>query len=226
VSGALRRTGQVASDSELGSIDEQAEAIMLKKLLGYPQAPSVEGLARAFIRLGRIGFWTQVVLGSIPVILIGYTFVFARSPSGPRAGLAIVEYLTIASLLLLLFTTLWFWRYVRLGRDLADPVGRPSPAAVFGRVWTGLVASSLGVALSLTIMLVEVAHLLFYFLATPQGGVPVFQTTGAGPASWVSAVDMLSLMALLLALAAEVVVLVFGLWLLFRTMRDYPENDG
>lgn len=199
---------------------------MLKKLLGYTQTPSVEGLARAFIRLGRIGFWAQVVLGSIPVVLIAYTFTFARSASGPRAGLAIVEYLTVASLLLLLFTTIWFWRYIRLGRALADPLDRPSPSAVLSRVWTGLVASSLGVLVSLTIMLIEVAHLLFYFLATPQGGVPVFQTAGTGPASWVSAVDMLSLMALLLTLAAELVVLVFGLWLLFRTTRDYPELDG
>jgi ABC-type nickel/cobalt efflux system permease component RcnA len=36
---------------------------------------------------------------------------------------------------------------------------------------------------------------------------------------------MLSLMALLLTLAAELVVLVFGLWLLSRTIRDYPEID-
>lgn len=217
---------QVPSESGLGLFDEQAKTIMLKKLLGYTQVPSVEALARSFIRLGRIGFWTQIVLGSIPVVLIAYTFTFARSPSGPRAGLAIVEYLTIASMLLLVFTTIWFWRYVRLGRDLADPVDRPSPTTVIGRVWTGLVASTIGVLLSLTIMLVEVAHLLFYFLATPQGGVPVFQTTTAGSASWVSAVDMLSLMALLLTLAAELVVLVFGLWLLSRTIRDYPEIDG
>lgn len=199
---------------------------MFRKLLGGMQVPSVEGLARSFIRLGRIGFWTQVVLGSIPVVLIVYTFTFTRSASGPRAGLAIIEYLTIASLLLLLFTTVWFWRYIGLGRNLADPVDRPSPSAVLSRVWTGLLASSLGVLVSLAIMVIEVAHLLFYFLAAPQGGVPVFQTAGVGPASWVSAVDMLSLMALLLTLAAELVVLVFGLWLLFRTTRDYPELDS
>lgn len=199
---------------------------MFKKLLGRMQIPGIEGLARSFIRLGRIGFWAQVVLGSIPVVLIAYTFTFSQSSSGPRAGLAIVEYLTVASLLLLLFTTIWFRRYIGLGRSLADPLDRPPPSIVLSRVWTGLVASSLGVLLSFTVMLIEVAHLLFYFLSAPQGGVPVFQTPGLGQASWVSAVDMLSLMALLLTLAAELVVLIFGLWLLFRTMRDYSEPNN
>jgi hypothetical protein len=66
-------------------------------------------------------------------------------------------------------------------------------------------------------MLIEVAHLLFYFLSTPQGGVQVVQTTSSDSASWVSAVDMLSLLALILCLLAELIVLAFGLWLLFRT---------
>jgi hypothetical protein len=71
----------------------------------------------------------------------------------------------------------------------------------------------------MVVMKIEVGHLLFYFLSAPQGGVPVFQTAGAAPASWVSAVDMLSLMALLLTLAAEIIVLVLGLWLLFRSSQ-------
>jgi hypothetical protein len=199
---------------------------MLKALLGGMQSSSVEGLGKAFTRVGRIGLWVQVVLGSIPVVLIGYNFAFAHSASGPRAGLPVVEYLTIASMLFLLFTIFWFWRYIGLGRALADPLTRPSPSAVLGRVWTGLLVSSFGVLVSLVIILIEVAHLLFYFLSAPQGGVPVIQTTGGGPASWVSAVDMLSLMALSLTLAAELVVMVLGLWLLFRTTRDYPELDG
>jgi hypothetical protein len=104
---------------------------------------------------------------------------------------------------------------------MADPATRPSQDSVLGTVWTGILATSLGLFLSLVVMLIEVAHLLFYFLSAPQGGVPVIQAAGVAQASWVSAVDMLSLMALLLTLAAEVIALVIGLWLLFRTTRDY-----
>ena len=71
---------------------------------------------------------------------------------------------------------------------------------------------------SIVIMLVEVAHLLFYFLSPPQGGVPVIQTTQAETASWVSAIDMLSLMALLLTLVAELLFLVFSQYLLYRSL--------
>jgi len=195
---------------------------MFNKLLGRLKSPT-EGVARAFVRLGRIGFWVQAVLGSIPVVLMVYNFVFARSPVGPRAGLPVVEYLTLISLLILIFTTFWFRRYVRLGTAMADPARRPPQADILGTVWTGLLASSAGVMVSVGIMLIEVAHLLFYFLSAPQGGVPVIQTTGVTAASWVSAVDMMSLMALVLVLVAELVVMIFGLWLLFRTTRDYTE---
>ena len=70
-------------------------------------------------------------------------------------------------------------------------------------------------------------HLLFYFLAAPQGGVPVFQTADAGPTGWVSAVDMVSLMALSLFVFAELVVLILSLWLLFRTTQvaaEFPQS--
>jgi hypothetical protein len=198
---------------------ESPGGIMSSSLRENLLSSKAVSLAKSFTRLGRLGFWVQVVLGSIPVVLIAYNFMFTQSPSGPRAGLAVVEYLTAASLLLLLFTTVWFRRYISLGRRLADPTTRPSQDSIIGTVWTGLVATAIGVMLSLGIMLIEVAHLLFYFLSAPQGGVPVIQTTVA--ASWVSAVDMLSLMALLFTLAAEIIVLVLGLWLLFRSTRDY-----
>ena len=46
-----------------------------------------------------------------------------------------------------------------------------------------------------------------------------FQVTGTGTGSWVSAIDMASLMALSLLVFAEVIVLIFSLWLLFRTTQ-------
>lgn len=200
---------------------------MLKKLMENMQQSGIQSLAKTFSRLGSIGFWVQIVLGSIPLLLIVYTFIFTRSPSGPRAGLVLVEYLTLASLLILIFTIVWFHRHTRLARRIADPQACPPASAVISSVWTGLVASGIGLLFSMLVMVIETGHLLFYFLAAPQGGVPVFQTPGAGPASWVSAIDMVSLMALSLFLFAELIVLILSLWLLFRTMRvaaDFPQS--
>ncbi|WP_296808768.1 DUF3611 family protein [Thiocapsa sp.] len=183
-------------------------------------------LARSFARLGWTGLWIQIVVGAIPIVLMSYTFVFAQSPSGPRAGLPIVEYLTMGSLAILVFTTFWFYRYTRIAKRIAGPEQSPSEEDLAGTVWVGLVASSVAILFTIVVMFIEVAHLLFYFLSTPQGGVPVIQTTGMGPASWVSAVDMLSLMSMVMTLLAELVVMVFSLWLLFRVTEGSPEYGG
>ncbi|MBK8754581.1 MAG: DUF3611 family protein [Candidatus Competibacteraceae bacterium] len=196
---------------------------MLKKLMESLQQPGTQSLAKTFSRLGRIGFWVQIVMGAIPLLLMAYAFIFSRSPSGPRAGLAVVEYLTLASLLILIFTIVWFHRYTRLANSIADPQACPPASSVIRSVWTGLVASSIGLLFSMLVMVTETGHLLFYFLAAPQGGVAVFQTSDAGQTGWVSAVDMLSLMALSLLVFAELVVLILSLWLLFRTIQASAE---
>ncbi len=175
-------------------------------------------LAGSYRRLGWCGFWSQVIVGSIPIVLMVYLFFFSRATIRPRAGFAFVEYLTLAGMLILAFTTFWFFRYTRLAKAIADPERSPSYRNLTRAAWTGISASVLGILFSILVMLIEVAHLLFYFLATPQGGVQVVQTTGNDSASWVSAVDMLSLMALIVCLLVELIVLALGLWLLFRTL--------
>lgn len=203
---------------------------MFKRMIEGLHVSKLDGLAKTFRRLGRIGFWLQVVLGSIPAVLMLYVFAFSGQTSGPRVGLPIVEYLTAVSLLVLVFTTFWFHRYTGLAKSLADPDSGTTESTVLATVWTGLVASSAGILFSILVMLIEVGQLLFYFLAAPQGGIPAIQTTMGmgGSASWVSAVDLVSLMALVLVLAAEVIVLVFSLWLMFRTTQvsgEFPTAE-
>ena len=198
----------------------------IEKSLSSSRALPRKSLATSFKRFGWTGFWIQIVVGAIPLVLMAYSLVFAQSATGPRAGLPLVEYLTIAGLLILLFTTFWFYHYTRIAARIAGPGKSPSEIDLAGTVWIGLLASSIAVLFTITVMFVEVAHLLFYFLSAPQGGVPVFQTTGVGPSSWVSAVDMLSLMSLVLTLMAELVVLVFSLWLLFRVTEGSAEYGG
>ena len=188
-----------------------------------------DGLARTFSRLGWAGFWFQVVFGSLPVLLMAYFFTFSRSAALSRSGLPFVGVLTVVSFLILLFTTFWSYRYTLLARRLRQPEGRPTEAYVIRSVWTGVVASTAGMLFSMVVLLLEAGSLLFRFLKAPQGGIPVIQTSGVEDAYWVSAVDMVSLIALILTLFAEVIVLVFSLWLLFRTTvssRESPPATG
>ena len=188
-------------------------------------------LSNAFLRLGWIGFWMQIAIGAIPVVLTVYAFVFGRqSGAGTRGGLPLIDWLTIGSLLLLAFTTFWFYRYTRLAGRIADQTRRPSVLAVQRAAWIGVVASTAGILFSMLIMLFEVVHLLLYFLRAPQAGVPVVQTTAGGPSSWVSAADIMSLLALNITSFVEVAVLTLSFWLLFRSSTasaEFPHaGDG
>jgi hypothetical protein len=196
---------------------------MLGQLIAGLHASKAESLARTFALLGWTGFWSQLVLGSIPLLLMLYVFLFSGNVINPRAALPLVEYLSLADLSLLLFLIVWFYRYTRIAKSLANPTTRPTESSLATRVWIGLAASSLGILFSLLVMLFEVGELLFYFLAAPQGGIPAIQTTIGVSASWVSAVDLVSLLTLLLTLAAQVITLAMGLWLLFRTTRTAGE---
>jgi len=180
-------------------------------------------LASWLVRLGWIGFWLQVVFGALPIIVMVYYFVFSRSGTNPRSGFPFIEYLTIANILLLVFTTFWSYRYTRLGRRLMDPERRPPESSVIRTVWIGVVASATGMVFCMIVMLIEAANLLFFFLRAPQGGIPVVQTSGTEATYWVSSVDMVSLVALILTLFAELIVLILSLWLLFRATPPSPQ---
>jgi heme/copper-type cytochrome/quinol oxidase subunit 4 len=189
-------------------------------------APERNSLARAFSRWGWIGFWAQVTIGTIPVLLIIYAFLSGRiNIAGTRSGLAVVQYLTVAGLLLLAFTTFWSYRYTRLGKRFADPEHRLPVSLLQRAAWTGVAASALGVSFSILVMLFEVAQLLFYFLRAPQAGVPAIQTTASGAPSWVSAADVMTILALNTSLLVEFVVLALSLWLLFRSTLASELSD-
>jgi Protein of unknown function (DUF3611) len=193
--------------------------------------PSIgDSLANAFSRLGWIGFWIQIAIGIIPLTLIIYSFVSGQSPgAGTRRGLLLVGYLTIAGFLVLIFTTMWSYRYTRLAELISDSTRRPSVPLVQKAAWIGVASSGLGIVFSMLVILFEVAELLIYFLRAPQAGVPVIQTTGGGQASWVSAADIMHLMALVVTTFGEFTVLAFSLWLLFRTTlpsAEYPHAGG
>ena len=189
--------------------------------------PSVrDSLANAFSRLGWTGFWIQIVIGIVPLTLIIYA---QSSGATTRRGTVLVGYLTIAGFLVLIFTTVWFYRYTRLAERISNSTLRPSLFLVQKAAWIGVASSALGIVFSMLVILFEVAQLLIYFLRAPQAGVPVIQTTGGGQASWVSAADIMHLMALVVTTFGEFTVLVFSLWLLFRTTlpsAEYPHARG
>ena len=197
---------------------------MLEKLTESLRTPRIEGLAKAFSRWGWGGFWALVAMGAIPVVIMAYNLVFTGRSSGSfRSGLPLVQFFSTIGLLLLAFITFWFYRYTRIAKRIQDPASRPTETFLRRTVWTGVVATNLSILFSMLILLFEVGTLLFYFLSAPQAGLPTLQTTGDSFATWVSAIDMMNLLSLILTLGGEIFALIFGLLLLFRTMQVAPE---
>lgn len=192
--------------------------------LTAPWQPSnPESLARQFSRLGWVGFWMQLALLSIPLLLLLYV-VFVSSPdSAQRRGIDLSNYLSYGSPLVMLFTTYWFFRYTRVAKRIADPDLRPAQSSVLQTLWIGVGAGGLGILFSMGLLMNAVGRLLFVLLATPQTGIPL-AALGGDPTTTLSAIDAVSLAALLFTLSAELIVLGFSLWLLFRVTRPSPNT--
>ena len=178
-----------------------------------------KNLGMQFRLLGWVGFWIQAALVVVPVLLAFYV-VFLRGPESDRySGIELGNYLSFGGLLVMIFTTLWFYRYTRLAGRIADPELCPSQRYLMRTLWIGLWAGCAGIFFSMILMAGSVWRMLLVLLATPQTGIPITAPMGDDPATTISAIDALSMTSLLAALAAELIVLVFSLWLLFRVTR-------
>jgi len=183
----------------------------------HPVKP--ERLARQFSRLGWLGFWIQFAMLAIPLLLLIYGLFLRSAESAQRIGIDLSNYLSYGSLLVMVFTTFWFFRYTRVGKRIADPALRPPRASVERTLWVGLWASGLGIAFSMILLFSAAGRMLFILLANPQTGIMIAPGPGGDPVQSISAIDAISLTSLLVILAAELVVLGFSVWLLFRTTK-------
>lgn len=181
-----------------------------------------EQLGASFTKLGWIGFFIQLILLTIPLLLAVYLF-FGFSPeSAARKGIDLSNYLSYGSLLVALFTAFWLFRYTRLGRRIAAGDTELTGVAVMKAVWIGIWAGGIGILFSMLQLFSATGRILFVMLANPQTGLMVSPQIGGNPTQSISALDGISLLTLLVLLTAELVVLGLSLWLLYRTAT--PES--
>ena len=72
------------------------------------QPANPDRLAKQFSRLGWIGFWIQFALLAVPIILLVYVLFVSSPESAQRRGIDLSNYLSFGSLLVMVFTTVWF----------------------------------------------------------------------------------------------------------------------
>jgi len=190
---------------------------------GIMSTDGIRKFVKSLVCLGWAGVCLQAILAIIPILMLCYVL-FGKA-TGVRETLGVLDYLAFASLAILVFTGFWSFRYTRLAKRIADPSRRPSRGFVMKNLWIGVWATSLGIAASLLLLIIEVVRLLVLFLRAPQAGVPVFNTQSGVRTEWVSAIDAVSLLAELCSLTGELIVLAFSLWLLFRLTHLSDEYD-
>jgi len=190
---------------------------MVSNLTERLGSDEVDALGNAFSRLGWGGLVVQVMMGAIPFAIMVYTVLFNGSrPDGPPSALPLVQHFSTIDLVLLVFIVLWFYQYTRIGKRIRKSPSRVSISGVQRSVWIGISGATLAILFSMMVLLFEVGTMLFRFLSAPQAGVAAIQRMDA-MASWVSAIDMLNLLSLILTLGGEILALAFGQALLFRT---------
>ncbi|MEO0425555.1 MAG: DUF3611 family protein [Pseudomonadota bacterium] len=180
-----------------------------------------DGLPSLFVRLGWLGVWTQVLIIGADAAFMG---IFLLSGDRAAEGVGLRGVLVVAGLLVMCFTTVWFFRYAQLGRGMIDPKNFPDYDKVVSTLWVGLWASVVGIGLSLLLLYLAVGRLLLSLLAAPQVGAAM--ANNAAPGATVSAFDGAALMGSLIVLTAEMAIIAMTLLLLFRTTGHGRASDG
>jgi hypothetical protein len=181
-----------------------------------------ETIGEQFSILGKIGFLIQLVLLAVPSLLAVYVLLLGRSSQGSETGINFGNYIAFGSLLVMIFTTYWFFRYMKLGQRMKDPVRYPARSVILTTLWIGLWAGCLGIAFSMLLLLGAAWRILFVLLTNPQSGMLIAPTAGTNPTYSLSAIDAVSLTLLIISLGAELMVLGMTLWLLFRMTWPTP----
>ena len=176
-------------------------------------------IAANFRYLGWIGFWCQVVLGSIPVILVTFQWFFSSKPQQigvPDSG----NILSFIDILTLVFTIYWCFRYTQLASKLEKSHQRPAKVRIVREVWIGIIANIVVILLAALIGMVTVGGLLYVILSLPQGAATILQPAPGGTVinqgPIIVPMDMLGLLAVMNVILAGLVGVIISLWLLSR----------
>jgi Protein of unknown function (DUF3611) len=170
-----------------------------------------------FSSLGRLGFFIQLALLVVPVLFGLYLLLLRRMGQSGTNGIGFTNLISLASSLVMIFTTYWFYRYMRLGERIRDPAQFPPRSTAISTLWVGFWAGCLGIGLSLLLLLAASWRILYVLLANPQTGMLVAPNLGgSNPTYSISAIDAVSLISNVINLGAELLVLGLTLWLLFR----------
>lgn len=178
-------------------------------------------LAKSFTWLGWVAFWTQLVLGVIPVLLLLFALISKKFVAN-ETGTVVELSLAYACSLFVIFAVLWSYRYTRLGREFDRSEVRLLRVRVVRTLRIGLIGNLVGMTSSTLVAMSGVGIMLLNLLSQPQGAIPIGEAavgigpSGIGSGPWITPIDLMWLQASLNNIAAQLIGVGIALFLLHR----------
>lgn len=181
-------------------------------------SPTLREIAKTFRLTGWVSLWVQLVLTVVSSIILLFAGALSRSPganqNSPTTGIGVV--VTIFGIAVLFFNMYWaLFRYIPIGRKLdGSPAGRPKRPETIQILRTGLIASLIGMLLSLLGAQATVGLLAAKAFNQGIGGF-----VNTDPSKFIQPLDILVVQASVNVILAQFFGIAAALWLLNRISR-------
>lgn len=182
-----------------------------------PSSPSLQQIAKTFRLAGWVSFWIQLVLTVVSGTILLFAGFLSRAPgstNSPSTGIGVV--VTIFGIAVLGFNMYWaLLRYIPIGRKLeGNPASRPKKSETIQILRTGLIASLIGILLSLVGAQATVGLLAAKAFSQGVGGF-----VNTDPSKFIQPLDILVVQASINVILAQFAGIAASLWLLNRMSR-------
>lgn len=181
-------------------------------------SPLVE-IAQAFRIVGWISFWSQLVLGVVASVILGFSSLSREVAVDQKTvGTGLGIFFAVTAVINLGGAIFWAFRYTRIARQLqsVNANNRPRKAETVQLLQAGVIINLVGLLLALVGAEAIVGALLTKALTLPQVGTGVFQID---PSRIIRPLDIFVVQANTQTLAAHFIGLVASIWLLNRVTK-------
>lgn len=181
---------------------------------------TIQEIAQAFRLTGWISFWTQLVLGVVAAVILGFASISRDTVANNQrsVGTGIGIFFAVIAVIALGASLFWAFRYTRISRQLqsSNHNNRPRKADTIQLLRLGLSINLVGLLVGLIGAQAIVGALVAKSLTLP-GGVGVFQID---PSRIIRPLDIFVVQANTNTVAAHFAGLLGSLWLLNRIDRQ------
>jgi hypothetical protein len=180
-------------------------------------SPKVQEIAKTIRITGWMAFWVQLAFAVVSSLALLFAATGRGFTNQPSRGLGAGIFWAILGIIILFFSIYWDFLYMRKGRLLANPnpVLHPSKADTIRAIKVGVVASLIGILLTLFGLGSTVGVLVAKSISQPPG------VAITDPNKIIRALDVFVLVANVNGVAGNFVGLLASLWLFIRIDQNH-----